>query len=110
MLSRLYMNGGVWNGTEIVPKEWIAESTTKQIETVNEDAPSDRPVDPWNCGYGYLIWMYPKKNAYRFSGMFGQNSLIFPDQGVIFNFNAHEKNLNALKAVAAVELVDKYVD
>lgn len=107
-LSRLYVNDGMWNNIELIPKNWIEESTKKQIETI-VPGEEQKHFDPWNCGYGYLVWMFPKKNSYRFSGMFGQNSLVFPEQKIIFNFNSNVKNLNALKAAAQEELVDRFV-
>ncbi|RWY57034.1 serine hydrolase domain-containing protein [Mucilaginibacter gilvus] len=46
--GQLYKNGGVWNGKQVIPKEWAQKSFTKQIAL-----PAD-VVGPGN--YGYLFW------------------------------------------------------
>ncbi|WP_420319206.1 serine hydrolase domain-containing protein [Ekhidna sp.] len=43
----LYLNEGNWNGNQIVPKEWVIESTKAQIET----------GDKYYYNYGYLWWV-----------------------------------------------------
>ena len=45
-LGQLYLDGGVWNGAQLLPAEWIAEST--------------RPHSRWaeqGLDYGYLWWV-----------------------------------------------------
>lgn len=42
----LYMNGGNWKGTQILPAQWVIDSHTIQIAT-------DR-----GGGYGYQFWMW----------------------------------------------------
>lgn len=46
-IGQLYLNGGVWNGKQIVSAEWISESTSKHSCCVQ-----------WgNLAYGYLWWL-----------------------------------------------------
>lgn len=47
----LYLNNGIWNGSRIVPADWVKSSTSKQINV------SD------NFNYGYQWWMLPVKDA-----------------------------------------------
>jgi len=71
----LYLHNGLWNGTQVIPKEWIMESTQKQI-TAN--ATTD---------YGYLFWLQTIKDTskdkeyftYRAYGMGGQYIMVIPD-------------------------------
>jgi CubicO group peptidase (beta-lactamase class C family) len=35
-LGRLYLQGGMWNGTQVIPAEWVAEST--QVDPATHDA------------------------------------------------------------------------
>ncbi|OOQ56937.1 serine hydrolase [Mucilaginibacter pedocola] len=46
--GQLYKNNGVWNGKQIIPKEWVQKSHSKQIALPVE------AVGPGN--YGYLFW------------------------------------------------------
>jgi CubicO group peptidase (beta-lactamase class C family) len=69
--GRLYLRGGDWNGKQVVPAEWVAESTT-----------------PWADGrwsnYKYLWWL-PKSGKGRFMavGNLGQFIYVAPDRDCI---------------------------
>lgn len=75
----LYLHNGLWNGNQIIPEEWIKESTQKQI-TANSTA-----------DYGYLFWLQTIEDtvngkeyaAYRASGMGGQYIMVIPDLDMI---------------------------
>lgn len=100
-LGLLYANDGVWNGQRILSSQWIRESTKKQIDT---------PVrDPWDCGYGYLIWKFPMDDGYRFAGIGGQNSIILPSKGIVIGINADVgERLGELKEVLTETLIDRF--
>ena len=40
----LYLNGGTWNGNQVIPSNWVKESTTSKIQINNDE------------GYGYFWW------------------------------------------------------
>lgn len=42
----LYQRGGEWNGEQIVPAEWVADSLANQLST------------PFGTGYGYGWWVF----------------------------------------------------
>ena len=46
-IGQLYLDGGVWEGRQIVPAQWIAESMREQ----------SRAADWGNLAYGYLWWV-----------------------------------------------------
>jgi len=46
-IGQLYLDGGVWEGRQIVPARWIAESTREH----------SRAADYGNLAYGYLWWV-----------------------------------------------------
>lgn len=49
--GQLYKNGGIWNGTQVIPQKWASDSLSKQI------ARSQEPKDGEPGGhYGYLFW------------------------------------------------------
>lgn len=75
----LYLHNGLWDGNQIIPEEWIKESTQKQI-TANATA-----------DYGYLFWLQTIKDkanekqytSYRAAGMGGQYIMVIPDLDMV---------------------------
>lgn len=59
---------GVWDGVQVLPREWLDLATTAQIDNGNGEHPHDHD---WNMGYGYQFWMC-KEGRYRADGMFAQ--------------------------------------
>ena len=45
---------GVWDGVQVLPREWLDRATVAQIDNGNGDHPHDHD---WNMGYGYQFWM-----------------------------------------------------
>ncbi|WJH35673.1 serine hydrolase [Paenibacillus sp. CC-CFT747] len=72
----LYLQNGIWNGTSLLPPDWVSEASARQI------ANGDDPRSDWNQGYGYQFWRC-RHGAYRASGAFGQICLILPEQEVV---------------------------
>jgi CubicO group peptidase (beta-lactamase class C family) len=66
-LGELYLRGGKWRGRQIVPAEWIRESTTTRVEI------------PGGFAYGYLWWINtgPHK-GFLAQGYAGQMIAVFP--------------------------------
>jgi CubicO group peptidase (beta-lactamase class C family) len=48
-LGRLFLDGGVYHGRQIVSIEWVREATTQRFSTAD--------AVPWGSGYGYLWWI-----------------------------------------------------
>src|SRR5258708_32578190 len=53
-VGHMLLGNGTWNGKQIVPASWIAESTQAYSRTNYDDALS---------GYGYLWWIAKENNA-----------------------------------------------
>lgn len=72
----LYLNGGAWDGRQVVPREWVAESTREHSLVVPPDA-SDRPA----IGYGYLWWLREQAGhaSHMAVGHGGQFAYVIPD-------------------------------
>lgn len=66
---------GMWDGKQVLPREWLDLATTVQIDNGNGDHPHDHD---WNMGYGYQFWMCKtdhepgQQPRYRGDGMFSQ--------------------------------------
>ena len=72
-LGELMLRKGMWNGRQLVPSDWVEESTS--------------PVSsfPDGGGYGYMWWIesdsqYPDlcRGAFSAHGMYGQRISVFP--------------------------------
>ena len=73
-LGLLVMQGGKWEGKQLVPEGYI-----RLAAAVHAEAPK-------SCGdfnYGYQIWHAREHNIFLFNGMFGQNTMCFPESGII---------------------------
>lgn len=102
-LGQLCLMDGVWNGQRIVSHEWLAQATSKQIDTV------------WNtpdgcCGYGYQFWMNPYPGSYRTDGAYGQLTEILPEQGLVVGVQCSESNnFDKLKPFVYDELLPEII-
>lgn len=74
--GQLYLQGGIWQGQQLVPEEWIRLATSKQIES-GED-----PDSHWSQGYGYQFWRC-KDGAYRADGALGQFCVVMPREDAV---------------------------
>ena len=48
----LYLNGGKWNGRQVIPAEWITQSTRRHVR--ESDSPDTDAAGSF--GYGYFWW------------------------------------------------------
>lgn len=68
--GQLYLNGGVWQGRQLLPEGWAVAATAKQVPSVHSE------VD-WSQGYGYQFWQC-RHGAVRGDGAFGQFCVMLP--------------------------------
>ena len=84
-LGQLLLQRGKWNGTQLVPAEWVDTMTSKLVESgpVNAFVKLKNPslvADPENehsQGYGYYVWQ-GKYGTYRLEGMRGKLTIVDP--------------------------------
>lgn len=72
--GRLFLNKGNWNGTQLIPADWVDESTRLDIKT--DPAPQ----------YQYFWWLNTKvtdKHHFYAFGKHGQYIYIVPEQNLI---------------------------
>jgi CubicO group peptidase (beta-lactamase class C family) len=82
--GQLYLQKGMWNGTRLLPEQWVAEATAKQVD--NSQAPSAKSID-WQQGYGFQFWRC-QHNAYRGDGRDGQICLVMPEHDAVIAITA----------------------
>lgn len=77
--AQLYKNNGVWNGNQIISKEWIQKTFTHQVQIPERE----------NEFYGYLFWNktfeYKGKHyeTYYCAGNGGNEFIIFTDLPIV---------------------------
>ncbi len=91
-LALLYLNQGNWEGRQILPAQWVTDSTTEHVQ--KEDG----------SGYGYLWTVYPEEDHYAALGLGGQQIHVFPSQNLIVVVTA------ALESFAEAPEVEKMLD
>lgn len=73
-----YLDGGKWNGQQVIPAWWAEEATKTQAENkANLKADS-------NVGYGYQFWMCRLPNTFAARGMFCQQGMAMRDHDAVF--------------------------
>lgn len=71
-LAQLYLNGGVWDGSQIIPKAWVDTSTAPKVSVDDE------------TGYAYLWWLRDfgpadrRSLAFLMQGNGGNKVAVFP--------------------------------
>jgi Beta-lactamase len=81
-LGQLYLQKGMWNGTQVLPASWIEEATTAKIIQHPSMAQASKDSSDWEQGYCYQIWRC-RHNAYRADGAYGQYIIVFPEQDAV---------------------------
>lgn len=86
-IGLLFLKKGNWEGTQVVPADWIRKSTALACG----DNPVLHTADPgwgpyWNCAYKYLWWI-PRgeeyERAYAGNGMLGQYLYVSPKRNIV---------------------------
>ena len=81
-LGLLLLNGGRWQGRQLVPAEWVAEAITPRADLHPGDAPTEG-----NQGYGYQIWGSKWPGSYRADGAMGQYVVCVPSVDLVVVIN-----------------------
>ena len=98
-VGQLILDGGKWEGQQLIPAAWIAEMTSKQIGTKADSDwaggaefhPDDASND-WAQGYGYQMWICTN-DAVRGDGAFGQFMVIWPKFDAVIAMTAATNNM-----------------
>jgi len=97
----LYLNGGNWNGTQILPKAWVDESTLPLLPENYSDYYNDYIKSMPGTGYYKYMWwgMALEDGSYDFTaegdkGQFiyvsPENNMVIVRNGTKFGIDSHE--------------------
>ncbi len=87
--GQLYLQKGVWQGKQLVPKEWIDEATARQVSN------GSNPSSDWDQGYGYQFWRC-RHGAFRGDGAFGQYCIVLPQQDAVIAITSGLKDMQSV--------------
>jgi len=89
-VGRLFLNKGNWNGTQIVPANWVKESTTMDAEHLLPT--SNNSAHP-GTGYGYQWWIPEGEDGEFWArGVFNQYIYINPTTRTVIVKNSANQN------------------
>jgi CubicO group peptidase (beta-lactamase class C family) len=91
-IGQTMLTGGVWQGQQVVPAEWVVEATRKHS--------SSTP----GTDYGFQWWIRPKGDFYAL-GWGGQQIHVFPEQDMVVVITA---GVNG-NAILHQDLIDSYL-
>ncbi|MBE7367340.1 serine hydrolase domain-containing protein [Ramlibacter pallidus] len=75
-LGMLLANDGLWNGREVLPREFLLDATDPARQPAHLQP---RKATPY-FGYGYQAWLYPyRTRTFGMRGLFGQELIVQPD-------------------------------
>jgi CubicO group peptidase (beta-lactamase class C family) len=99
-LGSLYLHGGRVDGEQVVPPDWVLESTSVHVR-------ANGPA----TGYGYLWWVgeLDDSAAYLAVGFGGQLVAVVPDRELVVVVSTHVGDHAAVDEDATTDLVDAVI-
>lgn len=91
-VGQLYLQKGIWNGSQVLPAAWVGEATSEKIIQHPGLAPALKDTSDWEQGYGYQIWRC-RHHAYRADGAFGQYIIVFPELEAVVAIQAETPDM-----------------
>ena len=88
-IGELYLNDGVWNGEQIIPAQWVEDSTTVQF---------DRSSGSADYGYQWWVRTFGNNNYPSFfaQGHYGQYIFVVPDLELVVVFTSHYEGSSSI--------------
>lgn len=99
-MGQLLLQKGEWNGQQLIPAEWVAEMSKKQVESINpgtrmeeaEGKGMTKETSDWMQGYGYQMWRC-RPGCFRADGARGQYIIVVPDKNAVIAITSDVEDL-----------------
>lgn len=99
-MGQLLLQKGEWNGQQLIPAEWVAEMSKKQVESINpgtrmeeaEGKGMTKETSDWMQGYGYQMWCC-RPGCFRADGARGQYIIVVPDRNAVIAITSDVEDL-----------------
>lgn len=118
----LYLQGGQWDGRQVIPAAWVEESLTphafpknyhdvldengkKDNEKSQENWVATKFIRPFADGYGYQWWL-DKSGTYTALGTGGQYIMVAPEDNLVVVVTSQSSGLGTFKPAT---LFDDYI-
>jgi CubicO group peptidase (beta-lactamase class C family) len=100
-LGQLMLAGGRWNGEQVVPADWVTESTRRHIDTAG--------LNPAAESYGYQWWVTTADGhpAYAALGFGGQVLAVVPELDLVMVVATEIPDVPRVQAPAFLALLDQ---
>jgi CubicO group peptidase (beta-lactamase class C family) len=112
-IGYLMLREGNWSGRQVVPREWVREST-RAITPVSEMNPAARRTGPF--GYGYLWWVWDGpaargayRGAYAGLGAVGQHIVVLPELDLVVAHKTAQGQGRSVSHTQFLEVLDQLV-
>ena len=89
-LGQLYLQKGLWNGKQLLSRQWVEQATSKQVP--NEQESHAKIGIDWQQGYGFQFWRCTH-NAFRGDGAGGQFVVMIPEKDAVIAITADTGNM-----------------
>ena len=99
-MGQLLLQKGEWNGQQLIPAEWVAEMSKKQVESINPGTRIEQAAErgmtketsDWMQGYGYQMWRC-RPGCFRADGARGQYIIVVPDKNAVIAITSNVEDL-----------------
>ena len=86
-LGQVFLDGGAWQGGQLLPAGWVAEATRSHVATHRENP-------DWNQGYGFQFWR--SRHGYRGDGAYGQFMVILPEADAVVAITSQSPDMQGV--------------
>lgn len=81
-LGQFLLNGGSWDGSQLLDREWVKAQTTPHIFQRPQLSEEENMKDDGGQGYGYQTWM-GRHGSYRAIGGCNQLAMVIPEYDLV---------------------------
>lgn len=93
--GELLRRGGVWEGRQLVPREWVELATRTHTESSHYAEGADGA--DFLLGYGYQIWM--SRHGFHGNGAFGQHCVVVPEHDLVVVLTSAQREVQQAQDV-----------
>lgn len=101
--GQLLLQQGRWEGKQLIPQDWIALATSKQVSN------GSNPDSDWEQGYGFQFWRC-RHGAYRGDGKSGQFCIVLPEQDAVIAITANARSMQGQLNLVWEHLLEAFHD